>query len=387
MFGRAFKSNDKEKVGPRKYISQKEYITFIMMIFLLVGSLILIFSNVLNPSGNKDTKSEDMNSIVPVKQSTITMPEREQLDNEARTAELNAPKEPAAGEKETKPPAEKWTANPSIWDNVADYTLDTEEPEPFWYLVHKMNSMTDKELENAAVPFKRGQYEEMLKYFSSYREKVIEINGRLMDLHPRELLDCQAMVELTGVKRIWAAVIVNSDYNVFQVYLTERRPGLTGALRWGVEGSSVRCKAAFMKAHRYTNLYGGKQNCILLVGKFLEPGREVKREDVYSQTMLIIVVAIIGITALIIFILVVRDRRDNEKFEREFRQKHPKKISNEFIRQHVVRRDGQTPGEDSTPPDSSSDYPGGGSAPSNEGREKGGGPAAGPPPTTPAGGA
>lgn len=211
-------------------------------------------------SGCNSTDAVKENEGNPVAQQTTSKP----------AAPQNVPKEPASGNKETKTPAEKWKSNPHIWEKVSDYKLDTEEPEPYWYLVHMMNSMTDKELENAAVPFKRDQYEKMLANPSNYREKVIEISGRLWDLHPR-ILDCQTMIELTGVKQVWAAVIVNLDYNVFQVYLTERRPEVTGPLRWGTDGSYVKCKAAFMKAHLYTNLNGGRQKCLIFVGKYLEP--------------------------------------------------------------------------------------------------------------------
>lgn len=332
------------KTGPEKYMSKREYRQLVFMIFLAVVFITVIFIVVLNTTGNEETTTSTAEGV-PIKYRSAS--EMDDQKEKAREVEKHNDMVAQGLMNETQVPAEPWKPDPAIWTKVKDMTVGYENTEVFFHLLHRMNTMSDQELENQAITIRGGLYQDIYNNPNAYRGKIIEVTGRLLEFHRREL-DNQALIEKTGVDHVWAAVVANSRLETFQVYFLERRPGELGVLRWGESGDVVRFRAAFWKIHSFINYNDRERQTFLLVGKSLEKVPDVKIEQKFPVAFTVIVAVIALLTGGFIFFLVIRDSKKSRDFSEKFRSRHPRKISNEEVKKHVVNPP-EKPADDKTP--------------------------------------
>jgi hypothetical protein len=331
-----------EKIGPDKYMSKGERGTLLFMVMLMIACGFFIYLFVIKGSSKK---KDDVLSAEKAEKFQRRFEEIRKRNLKKGAEKATSHDESEQHESELKEPKVPWKEDPQIWNNVQERVVGVEDNSVFWYLVHKMNSLSKEEIEAAAKETSGVSFDALHTNTDAYRGKIIEVSGRLADYfeNRRDFYapSLEEMKEKTGVDHVWAISIIDGSLRNYQLYILEYPQKYTGPLKVGASGSLVRCKAAFWKVHSFMNQRNAEASCYLLVGKFLEKGRKVTPAQTYPWQLATVVFVLIGLTGLVIFFKYTRDVKQEKAFAKEFRAKHPKRIDNELIKKHVPAKPAQ----------------------------------------------
>jgi hypothetical protein len=319
--------------------SRKELRYIFVMILVLIFMCFVIASQIFQ-------KTEDETSQVSAK---VRPPEGSFMPGSMTgisTPETEEEFEPSSGSDVPPKPPTPFVEDPQIWINVYDNKVgDKLETEPFYYLMHMINSMNQSDI------IKRGEtdkisIEDLARNPEDCRGKFVTFQGGYV-LERRSLADKD---NPSGVEVFWEGVVFNARANMFfTVFFIEKQM----AFDWNPHAGSkdvVEVSGVFMKKHHFYNKNGKISHNYIIFARILEEGKETELQSTWGSPILWTAGGLVFLIIIVLVIILSKEARKSTEAEQAFKARHRKKIDNEFARAKVINADAIKKGQDKPEP-------------------------------------
>ncbi|TET32890.1 MAG: hypothetical protein E3J72_18350 [Planctomycetota bacterium] len=323
--------------------SRKELRYVFIMILVLIFMCFVIATQVFQ-------KTEDKTSQVSAK---VRPPEGSLKPGPLSgisTSEAEEDLEPPSGPEAPPKPPTPFVEDLQIWTKVDDNKIgDKLETEPFYYLMHMINSMNQSEIIKRAEADKIS-LENIARSPEDCRGKFITFQGGYV-LERRSLADKD---NPSGVAVFWEGFVFNARANMFFTVFFIEKPI---AFDWNPHAGPkdvVKVSGVFMKKHHFYNKNNKISHNYVIFARRLEEGKDAELGSTWGSPILWTAGALVFIIIIVLVIILRREARKSAESEQAFKARHRKKIDNEFTRAKVINPDAIKKGKDKPepPPDS-----------------------------------